>query len=643
MESINEFIKSLDCFGVSYSFKYKSKEKYTTSLGGIITLLFIVLCLAEGIYNFIPFYNKKNFTTIYYILKLAQTEQIFFDKSKMAFSIGLNCWTGYDGTKAEDLFDIKYKYIYWDVQEGQYVSRTDFLGVHPCTYADFFNSFNKSFDDSKVYSYQCLDELSRSIEGIYASPVFSYYEFEVNAKNNSKVLLDKIEKYLIENDCKLQMYFIDKTIDIDDYKDPIKSYLETVFIQLNPTLSVRRNMYFMNQHLFDEDSLLLVFNNENDVEGQLSSLYSRYEEYSLYQGLNRTNTSSDYLNWAKLFFRADTRKTDVKRKYQNLMEFYADASCLLVGIYEILIIMINFINNFYAQLSLSKKIFFFKELDHNNLNLNKYANIINELVLKTNLITNPISKPYNIQKKSFQRRINIKKSEIIISDNLNNLENENNSKNSYSRKSLTNMENLSLNKFDVKNESYDCNNDKFKSYKLQTDNISVKQIKNNIYNTKEMKEENKNIELNYYDDYENINYDFNAFEVFITSFCKCFLTKNLGIKNNLNEKAIHMLNNNLDIVVFVRNQLLFNILIETMLDDQIKSIVNFLCRPIISINDNKAKNELQEYYLQYKEDDFNKCSEQLINLVQKPKKKIKEEKLIFLSNKHLKDLIAKNS
>jgi len=111
----------------------------------------------------------------------------------------------------------------------------------------------------------------------------------------------------------------------------------------------------MNQHLFDEDSLILVFNNENDVESQLSSLYSRYEEYSLYQGLNRTNTSSDYLNWAKLFFRADTRKTDVKRKYQNLMEFYADASCLLVGIYEILIIMINFINNFYAQLSLSKK------------------------------------------------------------------------------------------------------------------------------------------------------------------------------------------------------------------------------------------------------------------------------------------------
>ena len=642
MESINEFIRSLDCFGVSYSFKYKSKEKYTTSLGGIITLLFIALCLAEGIYNFIPFYNKKNFTTIYYILKLAQTEQIFFDKSKMAFSIGLNCWTGYDGTKAEDLFDIKYKYIYWDVQDGEYVRKTDFVGTHTCTYADFFNSFNKSFDDCKVYSYQCLDELSRSIEGIYASPVFSYYEFDVDAKNNSKVLLGKIEKYLIENDCKLQIYYIDKTIDIDDYKDPIKSYLEAVFIQLNPTLSIKRNMYFMNQHLYDDDSLFLVFYNENDVESQLSSLYSRYEEYSLYQGLNRTNTSSDYLNWVKLFFRADTRKTDVKRKYQNLLEFYADASCLLIGFYDILIIIINYINNFYAELSLSKKIFFFKELNHNNLNLNKYSNRINELVLKTNPITNPISKPYNIQKKFFPRRIN-NPSTNFFSDNLNNLEYEKNSRNSNSRKSLTNIEILSLNKFDVKSESNDRSVDKFKSYKLQTDNISFKQGENNIYNQKEKKEDNKKIELNYIDDYENISYDFNVFEVFITSFCKCCLAKNLGIKNNLNEKAIHMLNNNLDIVIFVRNQLLFNIINETILDDQIKSIANFLCRPILSINDNKEKNELSEFYLQYKEDDFNKCSEQLIHLVQKPKKKIKEKILISLSNKHLKDLIAKNT
>ena len=152
----------------------------------------------------------------------------------------------------------------------------------------------------------------------------------MNAKNDSNELLNKIEEYLIENDCKLQIFYIDKTIDIDDYKDPIKSYLETDFIQHNPTLSIRRNMFFMNQHLYDEDSYVLVFGNQKIGESKLSSLYSRYEEYSLYQGLNRTNSSSDYLNWAKLYIRVDTRKNDVERKYQNLMKFYPDASCLLM-------------------------------------------------------------------------------------------------------------------------------------------------------------------------------------------------------------------------------------------------------------------------------------------------------------------------
>ena len=246
MRNIKGFLRKFDVFGVPYSFKYKSKEKYYTSIGGFFTLLFIALALFFGIYNFLPFYNKKNFTAVYYVLKLDKTEQVYFDKSKVAFSIGLNCWTGYDGTKADDLFDVIHKYIYYDVENGEYVKHTDYVDTHSCTHADFYNEYNESFDNSKVYDYQCLNDISKAMEGIYTSPIFSYYEFNVNAKNNSKKLLNKIESYLIENDCKLQIFFIDKTIDIRDYKNPIKGYLETVFIQLNPLESIRRNMYFMN-------------------------------------------------------------------------------------------------------------------------------------------------------------------------------------------------------------------------------------------------------------------------------------------------------------------------------------------------------------------------------------------------------------
>ena len=71
--------------------------------------------------------------------------------------------------------------------------------------------------------------------------------------------------------------------------------------------------------------------------------------------------------------------------------------------------------------------------------------------------------------------------------------------------------------------------------------------------------------------------------------------------------------------------MLFNIINETLLADQIKSIIKFLCRPIVSIDDNKNKKETPDFYKIYKEDDFNKFSEEMIELVKKQKKRIKKK------------------
>ena len=643
MKAVLGFLKVVDFFGVPYNFKYHSKENFTTSLGGVISLIFVVVCIALGIYNFIPFYNRKNFTTIYYTLKLPETEKVYFDKSKMAFSIGLNCWISNDGIKGDDLFDVIHKYIYWDVQEGEYVRRIETIETHTCTYADFYNDFNKAFDDSKIYNYQCLDDLSRTIEGIYASPIFSYYEFNVNAKNNSKKLLDKIENYLIENDCKLQIYYVDNTIDIDDYKNPIKSYLETDFIQLSPEFSIRKNMYFMNQHLYDDDYWIWFFNDQTDQESQLTSIYSRYEEYSLYQGLNRTSSSSDYLNWAKLFFRADTRKIYVKRKYQKVMEFYADASSLLVGIFRVLLIIFNYINSFYAELSLSKKIFFFKELNDYNYNINHSSKKVNDLLLESD--SNKIQNTSTIETNYInRRRVNPSLNPFArnVSRNVNTIEKS--QKKNLGKRTKVKVEILSTNKFDIRTDSVEQSVDKLKSNKLQTDNISYKKDENNIENQETInKNENETEKNNEINNYEDIKYEFNMLEIFFVSICNCCLVKKLGIKYNINKKAVNIINNSLDIVAFVQNVMLFNIINETILDDHVKSIVNFLSRPIISINKDNDKNDFEKFYRSYKESDFNKFSDDLSKLLQKPKKEIRERKLISLANKHLKNFLCSNN
>ena len=72
----------------------------------------------------------------------------------------------------------------------------------------------------------------------------------------------------------------------------------------------------MNQYLYDDDLLFYVFG-DDDKAKYVKTIFSRYEEYSLYQGVNRKNTSSDYLNYAKIFIRADNKRSDNKRGHQN--------------------------------------------------------------------------------------------------------------------------------------------------------------------------------------------------------------------------------------------------------------------------------------------------------------------------------------
>ena len=79
---------------------------------------------------------------------------------------------------------------------------------------------------------------------------------------------------------------------------------------------------------------------------------------------------ADFDYYSKVYLRADLKETVIKRKYQKFMEFYADASSLLIAIYEILVIIFNYVDTFYGHHSLAKNIFFFKELkDPNNFNI----------------------------------------------------------------------------------------------------------------------------------------------------------------------------------------------------------------------------------------------------------------------------------
>ena len=131
-----------------------------------------------------------------------------------------------------------------------------------------------------------------------------------------------------------------------------------------------------------------------------------------------------------------------------------------------------------------------------------------------------------------------------------------------------------------------------------------------------------------------IENNFNIFEIIISQFFCCCMCRNIAIKNYANEKANEILFKKMDIITYVRNMILFDILNQTMLDNGKKAIINFLGRPIISISQ-KRKNEFDEFYKNYREKDFNKYYNQIQELVHKSEKEKREEKLISISNEKL--------
>ena len=486
MKSIRNFLRAIDIFGVTYNFRYQSKEKFQTALGGFVIILFLVLVLVMGIYYFIPFINRKNYTIVYYTMNLAATEEVNLFDSQSNFAVGLTC----ENNDAEyrtigELLDLRARYVlYIKSRDGTYKKDATPLVTHKCQYDDFYNKYDKQMDYLNVRTFECVANKEDSIQGIFADQVFSYFEFSVVAKNKSKELLNEIERFLWYNDCKLQFVYTDIIIDLDNYENPETQYLNEIFIQLNPILFIKRNIFFMNQYFTNDDYLMFVFGDE-DENKEIKPLYSRYEEYALYKGLGRIESQpEEYDYFTKIYIRAELKRTIIKRKYQKFMEFYADASSLLVAIYEILVIIFNFIDTFYAHHSLAKLIFFFKELENDDsFNVNKKRSKIQDILYVTDLQSknnsiefdskgSNINKYFNPSNKDSERQNIIENNKENKEENQKEIKIYNRKKNNNDNKVAKNPSYLKANEIEDKNMEKTKTNSKLKSQKNSNDNTN---------------------------------------------------------------------------------------------------------------------------------------------------------------------------
>ena len=359
---IKKVLKSFDYFGVQFNFHYKSREKYHSATGGVIFLGFVILTITYISINMVSFLQRENFSIIYYTTRLSKTDEISFFNYSTNYAFGLTCGSISDPETIEKMFKVSINHITRATHEGVTKKTSKKMTIRHCEYGDFFNEFNKTFDDIGFSNLYCINETYNSVQGIYSDDIFKYFEISISSNEDTKENFDLLNEVLQNNECDFNIYFVDVAVDLYDYKNPIKRFMNTNFLALKADEYIKMNLDFLTQKFDSYENYLF-----NTHSSQYYIGFDTFERYSIYKGTNRFEEKPyDYNMYSKIYLRSALHRNIIQRKYMKLTEFAADMSSILSQILLFLFVSVSFINRFYSNQSVMKKIFQFKDGKNKN-------------------------------------------------------------------------------------------------------------------------------------------------------------------------------------------------------------------------------------------------------------------------------------
>ena len=560
---IREFLKSFDCFGVQYGFHYKSEESYTSVIGGIVTLLFSVFALWYFITNFISFVKRENINSVYYTMTTSKTDIINFKNFSYGIAFGISCDNNYNDHSIYDYLTLNFDHVKTVINaNGNNRIKTN-INYVKCDKSKFYNLFNNEYDRLELDNFFCLsDEQSNlNIQGIFGNEIFEYFQFDVIIKDLSK--FDEIKEILMNKECQFNFFHSSFAIDVSDYSNPVTPFLISSYFDFTPDSLNSVNYYFSLTNFETDKNILL-----NNPKTQFLLGKSKEENFRIYKGLDRNNQNIDDIDvLAKIHLRADTSVTMVSRQFEKIGEFVASVTELIEQILLIFIAIFGFLDTFYAYHAVISDLFVFKGIENENA----------KLFIKN---IKKIQKDFDEKNDNNSIKNNSIKNNSIKNNSINNKNNSN-----------IEMEKLNINE----NE----NNKNLIKKENQTD-AKLTSIENN----------NKNVEF-----INKAELDYNIFEIYFMSIFSCCLCKNLKKKKEIYDKSTEILFTKMDIIEYLKNMQILNVLNKLILSKEERNILKFLAKPSINVNEedddennnkfdsiftsNLNENEIKEFWKNY--------------------------------------------
>ncbi len=520
LKKLKSFLIFMDYFGVKFNFHYKSNYNYRSITGGIIFIIFILFSLVYILLQGINFVKRNNMSLVYNDMQIDETKEISFKNFSNTFSFGISCGDNELDEKVLSYLSIKANYFNITKTNGNRVKNKVEINYRKCEKKDFYDEFNKNFDENSLDSLFCPENLDYIINGIYTDTIFSYFDLSFESNCMDEKCFNELIQLFLSNECQIVIYYIDTYINVNDYKKPIKRFLSEQFLVLKPDEELKMNLYFKIKSFGSYENYILDNHKTKYFLG-----FSSYETYSVKKGYDRY-INKDYIYeynvLAKIYIRSASIYTIIERKYMKLTEFAAQITSLISTVLLVLILIISRINMFYGYQSIIEKIFQFK----GKIKLSKEINEINE----------KFRQDMNYLKNNNH---NIKKNLVLIE---NNSDRELNKKNSFSYSKTDNLKT----------------------------NFFINQ-KKSLINEKKRK---------IHDNQHKIKHNF--FEIIIYFIFPCCSCKKLNEKNILFDKGKKQLFFQLDILSYLRKAQQIELINYVLLEPGESIVLEFLSKPLIS-------------------------------------------------------------
>ena len=409
-----QVLEDIDLFGKEAEVYFKGKSKKSSTIGKVLTILYVIIYAAFFIYKLIRMIKKidVNFyeTTTY----TGEIPSLYLDNDMFYGGFGLiDVRTG--GTFVDPtVYTVKAQFFHQTKVGNNFDGVYDDLELEACDINKFGTKYKSMFSDKNVDKLYCLKKMDYTIAGHSTYDIYNYFKITfypcVNSTENNNHCKDINTIKALLGYTGLTVKIQDLELTPEDYDEPIIPRARELSAPVMSTLYQNINAYF---HIISIES-------DTDVLGfEALSKYDtknafKYDVTFIMTSTAAANAIENGNAYCDITLQLTEQVITIKRTYTKLVEVLGDVGGLMEFIFSFFRIISSLLTQTLYEKSLVNSLFSF-DLDKKVVLIKKIKGENNKKILnKESIKTVGVIDENNSANRKLKDNDSLKQNDLII-------------------------------------------------------------------------------------------------------------------------------------------------------------------------------------------------------------------------------------